>query len=286
MDIHPVVELLKSLALGAGKIQKERIFDSIVEFKEGEAGKVPKNDLGAAVVSSVDREIQDVVLQRMLDEGYDDWKIFAEEDTPLVDEFSEKSPYSLFLDPVDGTLNYLLSNPENEKYFTQLYGKMDDHPYHFGFVAGIAKNMRMEAIVIYSTTTKSLCWAIRGEGAFCNGERIHVSSEVFAQEEEFFINSKDHDLDLLPNGIRSHCTNFAIIRVGTGEDLCYITYTCSLHDTIPCSLFITEAGGVMVDSKGNHFDKINPKRDIQKHWYLCNSIETYHKLRELEKDKE
>lgn len=286
MDIHSVVELLKSLSLDAARIQKERLSDSVVEFKEGEAGKVSKGDLSVAVVSSVDREIQDVVLQKFLDEGYDNLQIFAEEDTDLVDEFSGKGHYSLFLDPVDGTLNYLLSNPQNERFFTQIYGKMDDHPYHFGFCAGIAKDMRMEAVVIYSTTTGLLYWAIRGEGAFCNNERVHVSPDPFTESEEFFVNSKYHELDILPNVIRAHCTTFAIMRVGLGEDLCYITDTCSLHDTIPCSLFIQEAGGVVVDKEGNPLDKIHPEHDVNKRWYLCNSMETFHRLRQLEKHRE
>lgn len=286
MDIHSIIYLFKLLALDAAKIQKKRLPDTIVEFKKGEAGKVDKSDLGSAVVSSVDREIQDMILQRMIDEGYDDLKIFAEEDTALVDEFSGESDYSLFLDPVDGTLNYLLSNPENEKFFTNLYGKMDDHPYHFGVIIGIAKNMKMVGVVIYSTSTGSMYSAIRGEGAFCDGQKINVSMDSFEKGEEFFVNSKYHSLDLLPNIIRAHSSNFTILRVASGKDLCYITDGCSLHDTMPGSLLITEAGGIIVDSAGKSLDVIEPEKDIKKRWYMCNSMETFHKLRELEKFKE
>ncbi|WP_420583564.1 inositol monophosphatase family protein [Ruegeria sp.] len=61
------------------------------------------------------------------------------------------------IDPIDGTANYMRGLPD------------------WAVSVGYCENDEIELGVIYAPDRDELCWASRGQGAFCNDQPLHVS---------------------------------------------------------------------------------------------------------------
>lgn len=86
--------------------------------------------------------------------------ILAEESGSL----QGKSEYTWVIDPLDGTANFARQVPL------------------FGVIVGFAKNGVMQAGAIYDPIHDEMYYARRGQGAYCNGQRIYVSKESALEE--------------------------------------------------------------------------------------------------------
>jgi len=134
-----------SAARAAGALQRERLWlEHDIEFK-GEFD----------LVTEVDKGCEDLIVAAIL-ERYPDHDILAEENvyTP------RNSSYRWVIDPLDGTTNYAHGFP--------------------WFAVSIALEIDgvVRVGVVLHTMMNELFTAVRGEGAFLNGERIHVSSRT------------------------------------------------------------------------------------------------------------
>ncbi len=82
-------------------------------------------------------------------------------DAPSSDAAGENACYTWIVDPIDGTANYSRG--------------ID----HCAISVALKKDDRLEMGVVYSPARKEMYTAVRGQGAFCNGEPIHVSDRSF-----------------------------------------------------------------------------------------------------------
>ena len=128
----------------AGIIQKDRfrkLCPSMIDEKA-------KNDF----VTEVDRRAEGII-KDYIKSHFNDHNILAEESLAK----RSSSPFLWIIDPLDGTLNYIHGLPN--------------------FAISIALEIEEELAVglIYEPLRENIYSAIKGQGAFKNGKRIHVS---------------------------------------------------------------------------------------------------------------
>lgn len=100
--------LLRAARAGAGVCLKQRS-RAAVSFKPLLEPANEQVALAHQVVTSADLAVQETVLQSLLNSGLGDCALEAEEDTPSVRRFSADSQApTIFVDPIDGTLTYVL----------------------------------------------------------------------------------------------------------------------------------------------------------------------------------
>jgi len=130
-------------AEAAGAVLKKR-FRSEVVIEDKDDG---------SFVSVVDREAERAALS-VIQEDFLEHSIFSEE----AGFFDRNSEYMWYVDPLDGTTNFLHNVPF--------------------FCVSVACALRDEVIagVIYDAIHDELFYASKGEGAFLNGKKINVSN--------------------------------------------------------------------------------------------------------------
>ncbi|CAG9761600.1 unnamed protein product [Ceutorhynchus assimilis] len=244
-QVHEYYDFILPLVLQAGKVltDAEQVE---VEFKK---------DIWD-LVTVHDRKIEEVLIQSIKDK-YPSHKYIGEEDTE-----SKKSTPKLtddptwIIDPIDGTANFVRGMPIT------------------GISVGLTINKEQWLGIVYNPYFNELFTAIKGEGAFLNGKRIHTSGckeiaksvigyEItIARRNEYYYNLYMYRLKhLMPiiQGIRS----LGCIILG----LCYVA--CGRTDAYQCDgqypwdlaaggLILTEAGGHLVDSFGKDLDLMEP----------------------------
>lgn len=161
-----------------------------------------------------------------------------------------KSPYRWYIDPLDGTTNYV------------------HHVAIFSISVAVAYENETLAGVVYDPYHKEMFWAVKGQGAFLNGMPILVSDKQDLQEcflaSGFPWRSKMY-LDAYLNSFRDLFERCAGIR-RLGSAALDLSYTAcgrfdgfwemklKSWDITAGILILKEAGGKVSDFRGeNHF---------------------------------
>ncbi|MFT7824002.1 MAG: inositol monophosphatase family protein, partial [Sulfurimonas sp.] len=81
----------------------------------------------------------------------------------LVGEESHHGGYhydkAIYIDPIDGTTNFVHGIP------------------HLAVSLGVWENAEPTMAVVYNPILEEMFWAVKGEGAFCNGQKLQVSTQ-------------------------------------------------------------------------------------------------------------
>ncbi|HSR73731.1 MAG TPA: inositol monophosphatase family protein [Sulfurovum sp.] len=138
------IDTLKQIALDAGKI-----------VKEGYASHKEVSHKGVVdLVTEYDVRTEAFIIDQLK-------KVFP--DYTLVGEESHQGSYHydkvIYIDPIDGTTNFVHGIP------------------HLAISLGVWEQGKPRLAVVYNPILEELFWAIRGEGAFCNGQRLEVSRQ-------------------------------------------------------------------------------------------------------------
>ncbi len=198
---------------------------SVVEEKEGAAN----------LVTNADIEIQRF-LKDELHKIYPAAAFLCEEEN----EMNTDSEYLWIIDPIDGTTNFVRDIPECV------------------ISVGFAQGDETLIGVVYAPRLELLFTAVKGEGAFCNGQRISVSDKTF--EQSLFCTA----LSLYQKSFADICSRIImdvypqcsdIRRFGScALELCYLAMgRCDLFfeirvfpwDWAASKLVLTEAGGIL-----------------------------------------
>ena len=156
--------------------------------------------------------------------------------------------YKWIIDPLDGTTNFLHSLPV------------------FAVSVGLLKNEELVMGVVYEVNQDELFWAIKGQGAYCNGERIHASPIEKVSDSLIATGFPYHDfgmmqtyLDILNHFMRN---SHGLRRMGSAAvDLVYTAigrfegffeYNLKPWDVAGGALIVQEAGGTVTDFKGGN----------------------------------
>jgi len=234
-DLNKYLDVAKEAALRAGVVLKERfrkLCPSMIDEKA-------KNDF----VTEADKKSEEIIKGHIRSQ-FNNHDILAEESLAVRND----SPFLWIIDPLDGTLNYIHGLP--------------------CFAVSIALEIEGELAVglIYEPLRENIYSAIKGQGAFKNGKRIHVShsntlnTSLVATGFPFRI--KDiidnylkvfKELFMHATGIRrggSACLDLAY----TAEGIFGGFFECSLSpwDMASGVLLVKEAGGEVTDFNGGN----------------------------------
>ena len=122
--------------------------------RSGALGAIEEKASVTDLVTAVDREVDALVVARIRQRFPEDG-ILTEEGGPAGVEASQRV---WILDPLDGTRNYIAAYP------------------FYSVSLALVVNGRPEVGVVQVPVLRETFWAVRGGGAFLNGEPIHVST--------------------------------------------------------------------------------------------------------------
>jgi myo-inositol-1(or 4)-monophosphatase len=161
-------------------------------------------------------------------------------DDQLIDD-----GYAFVVDPIDGTTNFIKD-------------------YHWSAISvALLKGREVVAGVVYNPYLDEAFSAIKGEGAFCNGKRISVSSQPIGKALVLF-GSSPYDKGLFPKTIevlseyfyqaldirRSGSAALDLCSVACGRADVYFELQVSPWDFAAGKLLVEEAGGVVTSLDG------------------------------------
>lgn len=221
-------------ALKAGALQRERLWrEHDIAFK-GEIN----------LVTEVDRACEELIVGEIRAK-YPDHDILAEENeyAPL------QSSHKWIIDPLDGTTNYAHGFP------------------WFGVSIAVEIDGTVVAGVVYHPMMDELFTVARGEGAFLNGERLHVSRRAPLKNcllaTGFPYDRNRDNENNLANFEKFQFSARAVRRAGAAAlDLAYVAagrldgyWECKLKpwDVAAGTLLVEEAGGRVSDHGGGPY---------------------------------
>lgn len=202
------------------------------------------------IVTDVDIYMESKIINK-IKEWFPEHSIYSEEKGKIIGN----NEYVWFIDPIDGTINFASKIP---LFTTSIALKKNDKTI-FGFV--------------YDYSQKDVYYAFLGKGAYCNEERLKVSSTSKLEDSilSFCLTSHYNDEHIkkvieLEEKLASKVRGLRLIVSGALE-LCWcasgkIDGMFNVKPSIGLSsaagkLFVHEAGGKITNLKGNQRDKID-----------------------------
>lgn len=249
------IEIMKQIVISAGDLFSDKNARSEIKVK------------GAAdFVTGVDYAVEQFVLVE-LTKHFPDAAVLSEEGGVQFEE----SEYTFVLDPVDGTTNLI-------------------HRYRQSAVSlGLLHNGKPYAGVVYNPFSGELFWAVRGEGAFFNGERMRVSEEKNISGAVITIGTMpylkmyaDRNFEMFK---RIYVDAVDIRRSGSSAlDLCYTADgRCEAFferglkawDFAAGSIILTEAGGKISGWNGEELDYYSEQSILASNGFLHEKMMEY-----------
>ena len=202
------------------------------------------------IVTDVDIYMESKIINK-IKEWFPEHSIYSEEKGKIIGN----NEYVWFIDPIDGTINFASKIP---LFTTSIALKKNDKTI-FGFV--------------YDYSQNDVYYAFYGNGAYCNEERLKVSSTSKLEDSilSFCLTSHYNDEHIkkvieLEEKLASKVRGLRLIVSGALE-LCWcasgkIDGMFNVKPSIGLSsaagkLFVHEAGGKITNLKGNQIDKID-----------------------------
>lgn len=191
-------------------------------------------------VTEVDKNINHYLIERVM-EKYPSHSVIGEEEVS-----SNASNYVWVCDPVDGTGMFTNSIPVCV------------------FSLALVVDGNVQVGVVYDPFLDKMYTAIRGEGAYCNGKKIHVNDKHvgdlgYRVNFEMWNNAKFDTMmiayDMLPVAKVSNIGSVArsCVAIASGDFSCDI-FPGVEHgncDIAASALIVEEAGGIVTDFCGN-----------------------------------
>lgn len=194
------------------------------------------------MVSEIDMQSQQEIL-RVLNDYNPSYEIITEEKSLSI----QNNGKVWIIDPLDGTHNYIAGLPFS------------------GISIGLACDNVFTLGVIYFPMEDELYYAIKGEGAFCNGEQIFVSKNselskaIINYDNQFYLSEKSFDYYKI---LTQKAFTTRIFGVAT-KDLCLIASgkidgriwnSTKIYDIAGGIVILSEAGGKITNFDGSSCD--------------------------------
>ncbi|XP_054840818.1 inositol monophosphatase 1 isoform X1 [Eublepharis macularius] len=230
------------LARKAGEIIREALKEEIAVMVKSSP---------ADLVTVTDQKVENMIISS-IKEKYPSHSFIGEESVAAGAGSTLTDNPTWIIDPIDGTTNFV---------------------HRFPFVAvsiGFVVNKKIEFGVVFSCVEDKMYTARKGKGAFCNGQKIHVSqlqditkalivTELGSSREpevlKTVLSNMQRLLSIPIHGIRAVGTaavNMCLVATGGADAY----YEMGIHcwDMAGAGIIITEAGGVLLDISGGPFD--------------------------------
>jgi len=213
----------------------------------------------------------DVAVENFLKEKFStefsDFNVIAEESDNTDKIFSN----SIIVDPIDGTTNFVNKLP------------------HTAISVGVYKDKKPFIGIVYNPILDELYTAVVGEGAYCNGEKIEVSTENIFQKAllstgfPYTSGTCEDDLNDVMKKMKiilPKCQD--IRRLGSAAlDLCYVAkgvyegyYEMNLKawDVSAGLIILQEAGGKVSNIDGNDYVLFENKYIVASNNHIHNDL--------------
>lgn len=164
-------------------------------------------------------------------------------------ELAGKSSYTWVIDPLDGTANFARQVPL------------------FGVIVALLEHNTVQIGAIYDPIHDELYYAKRGQGAYCNGKRIHVSQESQLEEMVIMISNVRMRSSLEQfahwRSLFALYTTYyksygsaaqAMIALASGKVDAYLVGGAYAWDVTAGTLLVQEAGGRVTHLDGRKWD--------------------------------
>lgn len=186
-EIHTILDEIIAAAKECGQVMLQADRSNIgIKDKAGKAN----------FVTTYDCKIQEM-LQAKLVQILPEAEFFGEEEDCQIDRNAE---YIFVVDPIDGTTNFIKD-------------------YHMSCISiGLIRNGKRYLGVVHNPYLDETFYAISGEGAYMNGNAIHVSKDDLANSIVLFgflliiQNLRKHLLNWLMNIFRNALTSDAVVQ--------------------------------------------------------------------------
>ncbi len=236
----------------------ERFFE-VAEAVALEAGERIRAAAGRAIqveqkgtidfVTDTDRAVEVFATERLRAE-FPDHLVVGEEASGAAIARPADDQYAWYLDPLDGTTNFAHTFPQ------------------YAFSLGLARGNKLVLGVVHDPNRRETFTAMRGGGAFVNGQRIAVSASPLLSASligtGFPYDRREH-IDFYLGFVREFIMKTHGIRRGGSAalDLCSVAcgrldgfWEWKLHpwDTVAGVVIAREAGGIASDFGGAPFD--------------------------------
>ncbi|PCI25422.1 hypothetical protein COB57_01725 [Candidatus Peregrinibacteria bacterium] len=234
VNIQNIQKDLEQLLFSVGNIVEQGYKD-----KNKEVSTKKDDNNFVTLLTKYDISVNKKIIE-YLELQYPEFSIISEE----APEINKPSDYSFVVDPIDGTRNFVRSIPL------------------FFIGIGFVKKNQTILSVTHNPITKDMFWAIKGKGAYLNGNKIEVSDRILKESdvivrtlpnkklEKEVVTNIIENVHQVKNNMCSHdeisgvaCNRYdAIVSKGSSPwDYCHY-------------LLVEEAGGKATDWNGAAFD--------------------------------
>jgi myo-inositol-1(or 4)-monophosphatase len=195
-----------------------------------------------------------------------------DEEAGIIDNNSQ---FTWVIDPIDGTSNYAMGVPT------------------YGIMLGLLEDSTPIAGGFALPATKQICIAEKGQGAFCNGERISVTQETKLSNCLVAYHIDGHpenpsqtkeemamlgEIILRIRNMRNSGTEPVDgLYVASGKYGGLLNRTMRIWDMVALHSIIEEAGGLFTDFWGQPVDYTNPLTRTKEHFTNCAASPVLHK---------
>lgn len=235
------LDFAKKLARQGGQIIKDN-FDTNFEV-ELKSDNTPVTRLDTAINDLISRAIQ---------KAYPDHGLLGEEG----DHGNGQEDYQWICDPIDGTKAFVISAPLST------------------CIIGLTKRGQTQLAVIYDPFMDRLYHAVRGQGAYCNGQLIKVNQQplpggtVLVSESSFQfvpgLKVAGAQVEPLPGG------GYRLALLASGRCSGCLQTQAAFHDVGVGALIVEEAGGMVTDINGKPYERYD--RPLQHGVILSNGL--------------
>lgn len=195
------------------------------------------------VVSYVDKEAEKMIVDLLM--GFDGSIGFITEEETAVTR--DRDGYNWIIDPLDGTANFVHGLP------------------HYSVSLALAHGKEVLAGVVYHIPADETYWAVKGEGAWKDGQKLSVSSAAKLQETLMATGFPYYRFEEMNKYIRIleelMQNTHGLRRFGSAAlDLAYVAegrydgffeYNLNSYDMAAGVLLVQEAGGSVTDFSGS-----------------------------------
>jgi myo-inositol-1(or 4)-monophosphatase len=234
----------------------------------GKVAGITKPDDNNQVLTQTDIEIGKFLIEK-ISAAYPSHNIIDEE----AGVIKKESEYTWVIDPVDGTSNFAQGIP------------------HYGIIIGLLEHGNPVAGGIALPAFNEIIVAEKGNGAFCNGEKLHVTQEkdLLSALVAYGIDGNQANPDLTREecslfaeivlsirNVRSSGSVFDGVMVAKGKYGAWLFQTSKIWDNVGVQIVIEEAGGVYTDFFGKTPDYSDALENPQKNYTWCAAPQALH----------
>lgn len=215
--------------------------------------KIAVKENFADLVTETDHAVEEMIMSK-LGQKFPSHKLIGEETVSAGGHCVLTDDPTWIIDPIDGTTNFVHGIP------------------HTCISIGLAVNKEIVAGIVHCPILGETYTAVRGQGAYCNDEKLGVSNihelsksvvvlEGGTSRIPEILQTKMHNMKAVIencHGIRCYgSAAYNMCQVARGCEEVYMEHGIHVWDIAAGKLIVEEAGGVVVDPSGSPVDLFN-----------------------------